>query len=92
MEAHTGGIVDDAVVEGQAQRAHQARGKLFAVPNRFDLGFAHAQDSDFGSVHNRRETCAADAAQAGNGKARALHFLRFELAFAGFWTIRSILG
>lgn len=67
-EAHTGRAVDDTVVKGQAQWAHQARSEFFAVPNRFDLGFAHAQDGDFGSVHNRRETCAADAAQAGNGK------------------------
>lgn len=64
-EAHTGGTVDDAVVEGQAQRTHQARSELFAVPNRFDLGFAHAQNSDFRCVHNRSEACAADTAQAG---------------------------
>ena len=84
-KAHTGGTVDDAVVEGQAQWAHQARSEFFAVPNRFDLGFAHAQNSDFRCVHNRSEACTADAAQAGNGKACALHFLRFELAFAGFF-------
>ena len=46
-EAHTGGTVDDTVVKGQAQWAHQARSEFFAVPNRFDLGFAHAQDSNF---------------------------------------------
>ena len=33
-KAHTGGTVDDAVVEGQAQWAHQARSEFFAVPNR----------------------------------------------------------
>ena len=84
-KAHTGGTVDDAVVEGQAQWAHQARSKFFAVPNRFDLGFAHAQDGNFRSIHDWREACAADTAQAGNGKACALHFLRFELTFAGFF-------
>ena len=31
-EAHTGGTVDDTVVKGQAQWAHQARSKFFAVP------------------------------------------------------------
>lgn len=84
-KAHTGGTVDDAVVEGQAQWAHQTRSELFAVPNRFDLGFAHAQDGNFRSIHDRREACAADTAQAGNSKACALHFLWFELAFAGFF-------
>lgn len=64
-KAHTGGTVDDAVVEGQAQWAHQARSEFFAVPNRFDLGFAHAQDGNFRSIHDRREACAADTAQAG---------------------------
>ena len=33
-KAHTGGTVDDTVVKGQAQRAHQARSEFFAVPNR----------------------------------------------------------
>ena len=84
-KAHTGGTVDDAVVEGQAQWAHQARSEFFAVPNRFDLGFAHAQDGNFRSIHDRSEACAADTAQAGNGKACALHFLWLELAFASFF-------
>ena len=84
-KAHTGGTVDDAVVEGQAQWAHQARSEFFAVPNRFNLGFAHAQDGNFRSIHDWREACTADTAQAGNGKACALHFLWFELAFAGFF-------
>ena len=81
-EARRRGAVDHAVVVGEGQRHHQARRERLAVPYRFGHAFRHAEDRDFGRVDDRRERRAADAAEARDREAAALHLGRTELALA----------
>src|SRR5208282_1158755 len=74
--------IDHAVVVGQRQRQNQPRDELLAIPYRSRGGAADAENGDFRSVDDRREISAADAAEAGDRKAAALHVGRAQLALA----------
>src|SRR4051812_1681635 len=65
-EARAVRAVDDAVIVGESDRQHQARHELLAAPHRAQRAARHAEDRDFGRVDDRRESRAADSAQAGD--------------------------
>src|SRR3954471_47137 len=81
-EARALGAVDDAVVVGQAERDHQPRAELAAVPHRLRRRLRDAQDRDLGRVDQRREPRPADAAEARDRERAALHVARLELPLA----------
>src|SRR5205814_2426125 len=82
VEARRGRAVDHAVIPGQRQRQDQPGVELLAVPYRSHARAAHAEDRDFGRSDDWREVRAADAAQARDREAAALHVRGAELAFA----------
>src|SRR4051812_38524300 len=82
-EARALGAIDHAVVVGQAERDHQPRAEVAAVPNRLHRRLRDAQDRDLGRVDQRRERRPADAAEARDRERAALHVGRLELAGAG---------
>ncbi|ABU78443.1 hypothetical protein ESA_03221 [Cronobacter sakazakii ATCC BAA-894] len=84
-ETRTISTVDHAVVEGQGDRQHQARHELFTIPHRLHRRLGDAEDSHFRRVHDRREVGGAQAADAGDGEAAALHFAGGQLAIARFF-------
>ncbi|ABV14341.1 hypothetical protein CKO_03257 [Citrobacter koseri ATCC BAA-895] len=72
------------MVEGERNRHHQTRSKLFTIPHRFHCGLRNAEDSHFRRVHNRREVGGAQAADAGDSEATALHFASGQLTITRF--------
>src|SRR5450759_2634851 len=71
------------MVVRQRQRQHQPRHECVILVHRLDDGLGHAEDRQFRRVDDRRERRAADAAQAGNREAAALHFGCGDLLLAG---------
>ena len=65
--------VDDAMVIRERQRQHQARHELPCLPHRLHRRLRHTEDGHLGRIDDGREQRAADAAQARDGEARALH-------------------
>ena len=82
QEARRERTVDGAVIVGKTERQHQARLKRGAVPLRLHLRAHGAEDRDFRRVDDRRESRAADAAEARNRERTALNIRRRDLAFA----------
>ncbi len=64
IEACGGSAIDHAVVPGQRQRQHEARHKLFTIPNRLLCALANTQDGHFRRVDDGREIFTANTAQA----------------------------
>ncbi len=83
-KARTIRTVNYTVVEGERNRHHQTRHKLFTVPHWLHRGLGDTEDSHFRRVHNRREVGSTQATDAGDGEATALHFASSQLAITRF--------
>ncbi|ABX22687.1 hypothetical protein SARI_02840 [Salmonella enterica subsp. arizonae serovar 62:z4,z23:-] len=73
------------MVEGERDRHHQTRHKLFTIPHRFHRRLGHAEDSHFRRVDNRREVGSSQAADTGDSEATALHFASGKLTITRFF-------
>src|SRR5437764_3240472 len=63
----------------ERQRQHEARHEAAALIHRLRRRARHAENRDLRRVDDRRESRAADAAQARDREATALHVARREL-------------
>ena len=77
--------VDDAVIVGKRDRQNQARFDfIFLGHDGFHRAFAHAENRDFGLVHNWCEMRSAKCSLIGNGERAALQFFHRNFAVASF--------
>src|SRR5207247_11187845 len=68
------------ILARKGRRKNKVGRKFLAAPGGPNNGSEEAGDGDFGCIDDRSEILPADAAQAGDGKATALHVGRAELA------------
>src|SRR5256885_13536810 len=73
------GAIDQPVIVREREWQNQARLKFVVDPLRFHPGTRQSENRDFGMIHDRRKSGAADSTKVSDCKGTAAHFFGREL-------------
>src|SRR5882724_8703442 len=73
------GAIDQPVIVRERERQNQARLKFVVDPLRLHPRSRKAQNRNFGMIHDRRKSGAADSAKVGDRECAARHFIWCQL-------------